>query len=74
MGLGANTSILDGGYPAWRGANKPITADVKRAVRGKIIAHPHPEIVANADWMSAHLSHSGTDIIDARAYSGGNRL
>jgi thiosulfate/3-mercaptopyruvate sulfurtransferase len=67
MGLGANTSILDGGYPAWRGANKPITGDVKQAAKGTITAHPRTEIVANADWMNAHLSHPGTDIIDARA-------
>ena len=67
MGLGANTSILDGGYPAWRGANRPITSDVKPITPGKITAHPRPEIVANADWMSAHLSRPRTDIIDARA-------
>ena len=67
MGLASNTSILDGGYPAWRGANKPITADVKVVAPGKIAAHPRPEIVANADWVSAHLDRPGTDIVDARA-------
>jgi len=67
MGLAANTSILDGGYPAWRTGSRPITADVKTVKKGTIVAHPRPEIVANAEWMSAHLSHPGTDIIDARA-------
>lgn len=67
MGLGANTSILDGGYPAWRGANKPITADVKPVAKGTIVAHRRPEILSNAGWISAHLSDPGIDVIDARA-------
>jgi thiosulfate/3-mercaptopyruvate sulfurtransferase len=73
LGLGASTSILDGGYPSWRTGNRPITSDVRPVTGGRITAHPHSEIVANADWVSAHLSHPGTDIIDARApeyYSG----
>jgi thiosulfate/3-mercaptopyruvate sulfurtransferase len=67
MGLAGNTSILDGGYPAWRTSNRPITDVVKTVKKGSIVAHPRPEIVANAEWMSANLSHPGTDIIDARA-------
>jgi thiosulfate/3-mercaptopyruvate sulfurtransferase len=67
MGLGDNTSVLDGGYPAWRGANKPITAEVKSSLAGTIVAHPRPEIVTDAAWVSTHLNHPHTDIIDARA-------
>lgn len=67
MGLGANASILDGGFPAWRGANKPVTSDVKQAAKGRITAHPQTEILATADWLGAHLNQPGTDILDARA-------
>jgi len=67
IGLGANASILDGGYPAWRGANKGGSAEVKPVAPGKIAAHPRPEIVANANWIEAHLDHPGTDLVDARA-------
>ncbi len=67
IGLGANTSILDGGFPAWRGSNKPVTSDVKQVAKGTITAHPRNEILATADWMSSHLNQPGTDILDARA-------
>jgi thiosulfate/3-mercaptopyruvate sulfurtransferase len=67
MGLGANTSVLDGGYPAWRGANRPITSEVRPVIPGRITAQPRNEVVAGADWVNDHLNQPDTDIIDARA-------
>ncbi|MGH9744762.1 MAG: sulfurtransferase [Candidatus Acidiferrales bacterium] len=67
MGLAGNTSILDGGYPAWRTGNRAITSEVAPVKKGTITAHPRPEIVADAEWVNSHLSHPRTDIIDARA-------
>src|SRR5690349_15914955 len=34
LGLGHRTSILDGGFAAWRSAGAPVTTDVPQVVRG----------------------------------------
>ncbi len=66
MGLGARTSILDGGLPAWRAAGKPISTEVKQSAKGSIAPAPSKEIVADAAWISDHLNQPGVTIIDAR--------
>jgi thiosulfate/3-mercaptopyruvate sulfurtransferase len=66
LGLGDRTSILDGGLPAWRSAGKPIATDQKRPLKGSITPAPRKEIVADAAWVSSHLSQPGVTILDAR--------
>ena len=68
LGLGDRTSILDGGLPAWRSAGKAITTDRKQPPKGSIAAAPRKEIVADAAWVSSHLSQPGVTIIDARTH------
>ena len=71
-GLGDRTSILDGGMPAWKavgGAVIASTADPSSAIQrkpGKITAKPHPELVADLDFVKANLSAPGIAIVDAR--------
>jgi len=66
FGLGDRTSLLDGGMPAWVAAGHETTTDVKAAALGKLTPHPHPEIVADAEWVSAHLHQPSVGIIDSR--------
>ncbi len=66
LGLGDRTSILDGGLPAWRSACKPIATDHKRPSKGSITTAPRKEIVADAAWVSSHLSQPTVTILDAR--------
>jgi thiosulfate/3-mercaptopyruvate sulfurtransferase len=66
LGLGDRTSILDGGLPAWRSAGRPIAKDQKRPPKGSITPAPRKEIVADAAWVSSHLSQPGITILDAR--------
>jgi len=71
-GLGDRTSILDGGMPAWKAAggpavesaNDPASAIQRRP--GKITAKPHPELVAELDFVKANLRTKGVAVVDSR--------
>jgi thiosulfate/3-mercaptopyruvate sulfurtransferase len=66
IGMGGNTSILDGGLTAWKAENRAITTEVKAATRGNLIACPQSDVVADLDFVRANLQHPGFAIIDAR--------
>lgn len=68
MGLGGNTSILDGGLPAWRAAGESVTTEVKTAAKGSITPAPRTDIFADAAWVKSHLDQPNVTIIDARAH------
>lgn len=71
-GLGEKTSILDGGMPAWKAAGGAVVAssgDPASAIQrkpGKVTAKPHPELVADLDFVKANLTSSGIAIVDSR--------
>jgi len=66
IGMGGNTSILDGGLAAWKSEKRPVTAEVKPVTRGNLTAHPQSDVIADLDYVRANLKHPGVDIIDAR--------
>jgi thiosulfate/3-mercaptopyruvate sulfurtransferase len=73
LGLGDQTSILDGGFPAWRGEGKPVTSDMVEPKKGTLTPHPNPKLVVDAVWVKENLSNPKIRILDARApqfYSG----
>ena len=71
-GLGDITSILDGGMPAWEEAGGVVTSSDGDAALaqarkpGKITAKPHPELVAQLDYVKANLKAPGVAIVDSR--------
>jgi len=66
-GLGANASLLDGGLPEWKKANRPVTTEVPVAPRpGKITPHPMQSLIVDADFVKAHATAPGYKVIDAR--------
>ncbi|MCM3875451.1 MAG: sulfurtransferase [Thermoanaerobaculia bacterium] len=71
-GLGENTSILDGGMPAWKAAGGTVVAssgDPASAIQrkpGKITVKPQPELVVDLDFVKANLTTSGIAIVDSR--------
>jgi thiosulfate/3-mercaptopyruvate sulfurtransferase len=67
LGLGDRTSILDGGLPAWRAENKPVTAEIKTPKPGKFTPRPKPNLVVDVEWVKANLKKPGVAILDARA-------
>lgn len=73
LGLGDQTSILDGGLPAWRGEKRPVTSELPTPKPGSFTPRPNKQIVVDAAWVNANLNKPGVRILDARAskfYSG----
>lgn len=72
-GLGANTSILDGGMPAWVSAGNELTKDVPNPKAGSVRLVREDRFVAKADWLKSNLKKENVKLIDARTanyYSG----
>jgi thiosulfate/3-mercaptopyruvate sulfurtransferase len=67
LGLGERTSILDGGLPAWRAENRPVTTDEEIVKLGRLSAQPNKQIVVDSAWVSTNLNKPGVMILDARA-------
>jgi len=65
-GLGARTSILDGGIAAWRRNGGAVTRDVPAARRGSLTIRPRSDVVVTADYVAARLTDPRTAIVDAR--------
>ncbi len=71
-GLGDQTSILDGGMPAWEDAGGVVTTSAGDAALaqerkpGRITAKPRPELVAQLDYVKANLKTKGVAIVDSR--------
>ena len=66
MGLGGRVAILDGGLEAWRTEGRPVTTEVPAITPGHFTPHPHPELVADAGYVKAHLEDPKVRIVDAR--------
>lgn len=66
-GLGAHSSILDGGQDAWVKNGGATTKDVPEAKEGKLAALKVKPIVVDADFVKAHLGKKGFAVVDGRA-------
>ena len=51
LGLGNRTSILDGGLPAWRAENRPVTAEVFEPKKGTLTPQPNTKLIVDAVWV-----------------------
>jgi thiosulfate/3-mercaptopyruvate sulfurtransferase len=65
-GLGARTSLLDGGMNAWHTRGGAVTSAAPTVRRGTLTLHPRSDVVVTADWVAAHLTDSRVAIVDAR--------
>lgn len=74
MGLGENTSILDGGLPEWKKENLSLTSEKTKIKKGKInITHPNKNAVVDVNYVEKNLNNPKVQIVDARTqdfYSG----
>jgi thiosulfate/3-mercaptopyruvate sulfurtransferase len=66
MGLGARTSILDGGYAAWEGEGRPVTKAVMPPKKGNLTPCEQKDVIVEAGYVSTHMGQRGTAIVDAR--------
>lgn len=65
-GLGARTSILDGGIEAWRARRGAVTAAAVAPRRGALTLHPRNDVIVTTDWVRSHLQDPTITLIDAR--------
>jgi thiosulfate/3-mercaptopyruvate sulfurtransferase len=63
----AAVAVLDGGFAAWAGTGKPVTAkEPARPGNGTIKARPHPELAVNVDDVLQSLQEREFTLLDAR--------
>jgi thiosulfate/3-mercaptopyruvate sulfurtransferase len=65
-GLRGRVSMLDGGLPAWRAENRPVTTEIPVVTKGSFTLHPRDDVVVDAVWVSQHLADPKVAVIDAR--------
>jgi thiosulfate/3-mercaptopyruvate sulfurtransferase len=66
LGLGSQTSILDGGFPVWQSEGRPVSTERRLVVRGKLEPCPQNDVITGVDYVRANLHRSGVAIVDAR--------
>ena len=67
MGLGARTSLLDGGMPVWESEHRPVSTEAPALKRGVLTPCPQSDVIVESSYVASNLRHHGVDIIDARA-------
>ena len=65
-GLGDRSALLDGGMPRWVREGHPVTAEVPETRTGSLSTLKTRPLVADADWVRAHLGAKKVAIVDAR--------
>jgi thiosulfate/3-mercaptopyruvate sulfurtransferase len=66
LGLGDRTSVLDGGFAAWRSSGGQVTTDVAPLTRGSLTVRPKSDVVVDSRTVRAAIGDGRTTIIDAR--------
>jgi thiosulfate/3-mercaptopyruvate sulfurtransferase len=66
LGLGDRTSILDGGFDAWRAAGGPTTKESVPATRGVLTVHPRSDVIVDAKTVRSAIGDSRVAVVDAR--------
>jgi thiosulfate/3-mercaptopyruvate sulfurtransferase len=66
-GLGARTSLLDGGQPAWVKEGRPVTTTVPPKKASQLAALRVNPIIVNADFVKSHVGKPGVSVVDGRA-------
>jgi len=76
MGLGPQTSVLNGSLPAWKGENRTLAKGAEKLpAPGKLQPCAQNDVIANLDYVKSNLHTPGVRIVDARdpkVYSGEN--
>jgi thiosulfate/3-mercaptopyruvate sulfurtransferase len=68
IGLGARSSLLDGGMRAWKEAGHPTTAATPPPPPARrLTPRVRSDLIVSADWVHAHLDDDGARLVDARA-------
>jgi thiosulfate/3-mercaptopyruvate sulfurtransferase len=60
-------AVLDGGFPAWRAADRPVEPGTPRPAPRTFVAAFRPELVADLDRVRANLASRRAQVLDARS-------
>jgi thiosulfate/3-mercaptopyruvate sulfurtransferase len=66
MGLGAQTSLLDGGLGQWQHEGQPVTAEVREPKPVKLQPCAQSDVIVDVNFVKSNLSKAGIDLVDAR--------
>lgn len=67
LGMGATTSVLDGGIDAWKAEGRTVTTTSLPVARGSFAPRVKDNVFVDADWVKDRLQAPGVAIVDARA-------
>ncbi len=67
LGVGDQTSILDGGFDVWKTEGRAVSKDVPTFAPGKFAPHLTKAAIVNADFVKDRLQKQGVTIVDARS-------
>jgi thiosulfate/3-mercaptopyruvate sulfurtransferase len=73
MGLGAQTSVLDGGFLQWQKEGRAVSTESRTVKPGGVTPCPHGDVITDLSYVIANEHHPGVAIVDARSaiyYSG----
>ncbi len=60
-------AVLDGGWPAWMGEERPVSDGKERREPAHFTARPRPELLADAEEVARNIASGELLVIDARA-------
>jgi thiosulfate/3-mercaptopyruvate sulfurtransferase len=66
MGLGAQTSVLDGGFLQWKKEGREVSTEPRNVKVGIVTPCPHNDVITDISYVSANMHHPGVAIVDAR--------
>jgi thiosulfate/3-mercaptopyruvate sulfurtransferase len=67
LGMGDRTSILDGGFEAWKAAGNPESKETPSYKRASFTPHLKRDAIVDAEYVKSHMKTTGVTILDARA-------
>ncbi len=66
FGLGNQTSVLDGGFDAWKSEKRTVSTETPVAKKTSLALKLMPSVITDADWVKSNLNNSTVCVIDAR--------
>lgn len=67
LGLAGRVAVLDGGLPAWREADQPLSVVAPAVTAALPDLRLRPELLAGADWLNTARTQPGVAVVDARS-------
>jgi thiosulfate/3-mercaptopyruvate sulfurtransferase len=66
MGLGAQTSLLDGGFLQWTKEGRAVSTESRNVKTGVLTPCPNNDVITDISFVGANMHHPGVAIVDAR--------